>query len=224
MFDFSNKNILVTGGSGGIGKAIVNSFNCSRGNVISIGSEKYNFRSNTSIQQLLTDLPNIDICVNCAGINKIDELHNIEEHDFDEIMQVNVKAPFVISQHISKHMKKNGRGKIINIASIWGDKTIAKRLCYTTSKSALIGMTKTLATELAEYNIQVNTISPGFTDTELTRNILTDSQISELISKVPMKRMATPQEIANTVIFLCSDLNTYITGQNIIIDGGFSIT
>ena len=224
MFNFADKNILVTGGSGGIGKAIVNSFNCNRGSVTSIGSEDYDLKSDTSIKQLLADLPNIDICINCAGINKIDNLHDIKEHDFDTIMQVNVKAPFIISQHVSKHMKRSGGGKIINIASIWGDKTVAKRLCYTTSKSALIGMTKTLAAELAEYNIQVNTISPGFTDTKLTRSILTDSQISELVSKVPMKRMATPQEIANAVIFLCSDLNTYITGQNIIIDGGFSIT
>jgi len=224
VFDFTHKNILVTGGSGGIGEAIVNSFNCNRGNVTSIGSQDYDLRSDRAIQQLLTDLPNIDVCVNCAGINKIDNLHEIEEQDFDTIMQVNVKAPFMISQHVSKHMKRSGRGKIVNVASIWGDKTITKRLCYTTSKSALIGMTKTLATELAEHNIQVNTISPGFTDTKLTRSVLTDPQISELVSKVPMKRMATPQEIANAVIFLCSDLNTYITGQNIIIDGGFSIT
>jgi 3-oxoacyl-[acyl-carrier protein] reductase len=139
-------------------------------------------------------------------------------------MQVNVKAPFLISQHVSGYMKSGYTGKIINISSIWGEKTISKRLCYTTSKAALIGMTKTLAVELAKYNILVNTVSPGFTNTELTNNILSTSAKNELIDKVPLNRMAEPNEIANTVLFLSSDLNTYITGQNIIIDGGFSIT
>ena len=139
-------------------------------------------------------------------------------------MQVNVKAPFLIAKHLSKHMKKQKSGKIVNIASIWGDKTISKRLSYTTSKSALIGMTKTLAVELAKYNIQVNTVSPGFTNTKLTNGILSKDQINELVSKVPMGRMADPAEIARIVMFLCSNQNTYITGQNIIVDGGFSIT
>jgi len=224
MFDFTGKNILVTGGRGGIGSAIVELFKQYNGNVITTNSDKYSFEHESSIHQLLSDLPNIDICINCAGINKINNLHDIKEYDFDKIMQVNVKAPFMISQHISKYMKKNGSGKIVNIASIWGNKTISKRLCYTTSKSALIGMTKTLAVELAKDNIQVNTVSPGFTDTKLTRTILSDNQIKKLVSKVPMNRMANPYEIANIVVFLCSELNTYITGQNIIIDGGFSIT
>jgi len=83
---------------------------------------------------------------------------------------------------------------------------------------------KTLAVELAKYNILVNTVSPGFTDTDLTRSILSKSAINELIEKVPLQRMASPDEIANTVLFLSSDLNSYITGQNIIIDGGFSVT
>ena len=224
MFDFKGKNILVTGGSGGIGKSIVNLFSQYKGNVISINSNHADFSKNDDIYQMLNNLPEIDICVNCAGINKINSLGNIQEKDFDKIMQVNVKAPFLISQYVSKFMKKRGKGKIVNIASIWGDKTIEERLCYTTSKSALIGMTKTLAVELAKDNIQVNTVSPGFTDTKLTRTILSDNQIKKLLSKVPMNRMANPYEIANIVVFLCSELNTYITGQNIIIDGGFSIT
>tara|TARA_R110001632_G_scaffold232905_1_gene375122 strand:+ start:8592 stop:9266 length:675 start_codon:yes stop_codon:yes gene_type:complete len=224
MFDFKGKNILVTGGSGGIGKSIVNLFSQYKGKVISINSTHADFSKNDDIYQMLNNLPEIDICVNCAGINKINSLGNIQEKDFDKIMQVNVKAPFLISQYVSKFMKKRGKGKIVNIASIWGDKTIEERLCYTTSKSALIGMTKTLAVELAKDNIQVNTVSPGFTDTKLTRTILSDNQIKKLLSKVPMNRMANPYEIANIVVFLCSELNTYITGQNIIIDGGFSIT
>ena len=224
MFDFSNKTILVTGGTGGIGSAVAALFDQFKGNVIVTNSKLADFKSNESIITLLEELPDIDIWVNCAGINTIDELDNIIEEDFDNIMQVNVKAPFLIAKHLSKHMKKQKSGKIVNIASIWGDKTISKRLSYTTSKSALIGMTKTLAVELAKYNIQVNTVSPGFTNTKLTNGILSKKQIKELVSNVPMGRMADPAEIARIVMFLCSNQNTYITGQNIIVDGGFSIT
>jgi len=224
MFDFSNKTILVTGGTGGIGSAVAALFDQFKGNVIVTNSKLADFKSNESIIRLLEELPDIDIWVNCAGINTIDELHDIKDEDFDDIMQVNVKAPFLISKHVSKHMKKQKSGKIVNIASIWGDKTISKRLSYTTSKSALIGMTKTLAVELAKYNIQVNTVSPGFTNTKLTNGILSKKQIKELVSNVPMGRMADPSEIARIVMFLCSNQNTYITGQNIIVDGGFSIT
>ena len=224
MFDFSNKNILVTGGTGGIGTAIAALFDQFKGNVIVTNSKLADFKYTEDIITLLDELPNIDICVNCAGINVINELHNINEEDFDDIMHVNVKAPFLISKHVAEHMKKQKNGKIVNISSIWGDKTISKRLSYTTSKSALIGMTKTLAVELAKYNIQVNTVSPGFTNTKLTNGILSKKQIKELVSNVPMGRMADPAEIARIVMFLCSNQNTYITGQNIIVDGGFSIT
>jgi|TARA_B100001093_G_scaffold469138_1_gene489633 3-oxoacyl-[acyl-carrier protein] reductase len=224
MFDFSDKTILVTGGTGGIGSAVAALFDQFKGNVIVTNSKLANFKSNESVARLLEELPDIDIWVNCAGINTIDELDNIKEEDFDNIMQVNVKAPFLIAKHLSKHMKKQKSGKIVNIASIWGDKTISKRLSYTTSKSALIGMTKTLAVELAKHNIQVNTVSPGFTNTKLTNSILTKAQIKKLVSSVPMGRMANPDEIARIVMFLCSSQNTYITGQNIIVDGGFSVT
>ena len=224
MFDFSNKTILVTGGTGGIGSAVAALFDQFKGNVIVTNSKLANFKSNESVSRLLEELPDIDIWVNCAGINTIDELDNIKEEDFDNIMQVNVKAPFLIAKHISKHMKKQQSGKIVNIASIWGEKTISKRLSYTTSKAALIGMTKTLAVELAKYNIQVNTVSPGFTNTKLTNSILTKAQIKKLVLSVPMGRMANPDEIARIVMFLCSSQNTYITGQNIIVDGGFSVT
>lgn len=224
MFDFSDKTILVTGGTGGIGSAVAALFDQFKGNVIVTNSKLADFKSNESVTRLLEELPDIDIWVNCAGINTIDELHNIKEDDFDNIMQVNVKAPFLIAKHISKHMKKQQSGKIVNIASIWGEKTISKRLSYTTSKAALIGMTKTLAVELAKYNIQVNTVSPGFTNTKLTNSILTKAQIKKLVSSVPLGRMANPDEIARIVMFLCSSQNTYITGQNIIVDGGFSVT
>tara|TARA_R110001592_G_scaffold105399_3_gene296384 strand:- start:3662 stop:4330 length:669 start_codon:yes stop_codon:yes gene_type:complete len=221
--DFLNKNILITGGSRGIGLAICNIFKDLGGNVISLNSKDCDF-SKDDVNKFIKDINNIDILINNAGINKIDSFSKINDNDFDRIIKVNVKTPFIISKHVIKNMKKNNWGRIINIASIWGSKSKKQRTSYTTSKSALIGMTKTMAIEYAQHNILINSVSPGFTDTELTSTILSKKQKEELINQVPIKRMAKPEEIANTVAFLCSNLNTYITGQDIIIDGGFTIT
>lgn len=222
--NFSNKKILVTGGTRGIGLAICNLFKDLGGNVLSLSSSDCNFVKDNIEEFCKNNLNNIDILINNAGINKINKFNEINTNDFDEIMKVNVKAPFIISKHVTKHMISNNWGRIVNIASIWGIKSKEQRTSYTTSKSALTGMTKTMAIELAKHNILVNTVSPGFTDTELTSKILSDTDKENLINQVPIKRMAKPSEIANTVAFLCSDLNSYITGQNIIIDGGFTIT
>ena len=222
--DFSNKKILVTGGTRGIGLAICNLFKDLGGNVLSLSSSDCNFVKDNIEEFCKNNLNNIDILINNAGINKINKFNEININDFDEIMKVNVKAPFIISKHVTKHMISNNWGRIVNIASIWGIKSKEQRTSYTTSKSALTGMTKTMAIELAKHNILANTVSPGFTDTELTSKILSDTDKENLINQVPIKRMAKPSEIANTVAFLCSDLNSYITGQNIIIDGGFTIT
>ena len=221
--DFLGKNILITGGSRGIGLAICNIFKSLGGNVISLNSKDCDFTKD-NIKESLKNINNIDILVNNAGINKIDSFSEINDDDFDNIMKVNVRAPFILSKHIISNMKLNNWGRIVNIASIWGSKSKPQRTSYTTSKSALIGMTKTMAIEHAQYNILINSVSPGFTDTELTSKILTNKEKEKLINQVPIKRMADPKEIANTVAFLCSDLNTYITGQDIIVDGGFTIT
>ena len=163
----------------------------------------------------------IDICINSDGINCIDYLEEINIKDYDEILKVNLYAPFLISQTVSKVMKKNKYGRIVNISSIWGTKTKEKRTSYTTSKAGLIGMTKTMSVELAKYNILVNSVSPGFTLTELTKSILSEDEMKELSEQVPVKRFATVDEISKVVLFLSSDLNTYINGQDIKVDGGF---
>ena len=119
-------------------------------------------------------------------------------------------------------MKKNKYGRIINVSSIWGTKTKEQRTSYTTSKAGLIGMTKTMSVELAKYNILVNSVSPGFTSTELTKSILSEGDIKQLSEQVPLGRFASVDEISKDVLFLCSDLNTYINGQDIKIDGGFT--
>ena len=136
-------------------------------------------------------------------------------------MRVNTQAPFMMAQSLISGMKENGYGRIVNVSSIFGHCTKEKRMAYTTSKFALVGMTKTMAVELAQHNILVNSVAPGFTETELTTKILGEKGIEEMSSKVHMKRMETPKEISNVVLFLASEENTYLTGQNIIVDGGF---
>ena len=119
-------------------------------------------------------------------------------------------------------MKKNNFGRIVNIASIWSKITKSGRTVYSMSKSALVGMTRTLAVESAAHNVLVNCVSPGFTMTELTRSTLSDEEIQQLSNQVPMKRFANPGEISKVVMFLCSDMNSYITGENIVVDGGYT--
>ena len=119
-------------------------------------------------------------------------------------------------------MKKKSQGKIVNISSIFGVVSKAKRAAYSTTKWGLIGFTKAVALDLAPYNILVNAVSPGFVDTQLTRTILGEKGIKKITETIPQKRLATVEEIAKTVVYLASDHNTYIAGQNIIVDGGFT--
>jgi len=120
-------------------------------------------------------------------------------------------------------MKEQGFGRIVNIASVWSEISKANRSLYTTSKTGLIGFTRAVAAEYASSNILINSVSPGFTNTELTEQSLSSDEIIQLSKQIPAERFAEPFEIAKVVLFLCSDLNTYITGQNIVIDGGFTI-
>ena len=155
-------------------------------------------------------------------INKVDLIQDIEEKDWDWIQNVNTRGPFLLISKIAEKMKNQGFGKIVNIASIFGSISKSKRAAYSTSKWGLIGLTKAVALDLAPYNILVNSVSPGFIDTELTRKILDYKEIEELKDTIPQKRLGEVEEIAKIVLFLSSDLNSYITGQNIIIDGGFT--
>ena len=183
------------------------------------------FTNKTSISdffKFLDTYQKIDICINNAGTNRNNPIDEIEESDYDLLLNVNLKAPFLITRYISKRMKHANYGRVVNIASIWGIKSRAGRTAYTITKSGIIGLTKTSSIELAPYNTLVNAVSPGFTMTELTMRTLPENEFNELKSIVPAKRFAQPSEIANLVLFLVSDLNTYVTGQNIAIDGGFS--
>lgn len=244
--NFPGKLVLITGATRGIGAVIARDFHAAGAELILTGtdSRKINelnrknadegvtniryiqadFSDAVSMQYFLDEIKHwkkIDICINNAGTNRIDFIDSTKVEDYDLLTQVNLRAPFLISRQVSRLMKMANYGRIVNIASIWGVITKPKRSIYSTTKFGLVGMTKAVAADLGAYNVLVNAVSPGFTMTELTQSVLSDEEIQELSAQIPVRRFAGPEEISKVVLFLCSDLNTYITGQNIVVDGGF---
>ena len=183
------------------------------------------FKNDDSIKNFFNYLHSykkIDIIINNAGINKIDDISNVDTEDWNRIFKVNLDGPFKLIKEVSPIMKKNNYGRIINVSSIFGVVSKEKRSSYSSTKWGIIGLTKSSALDLSKYNILVNSVSPGFVDTELTSKILGKSGIKEVSKNIPLGRLAKASEIANIIAYLSSDLNTYITAQNIIIDGGFT--
>lgn len=215
------KRVLLTGGSRGIGRAIYEELQDTY-EVIMPKREELNLSDILSIDRYFSDNKEFDILINNAGINIIKELENILDEDIQTINTINLVAPLKLMQYCVKGMKKNRFGKIVNVSSIWGVRSKEKRTLYSGTKFGIIGQTKALSRELGEYNILINAICPGFTATELTMQSLSDCELEAIVQQIPLKRMAEPKEIAKSIKFLISDDNTYITGQTVIIDGGFT--
>ena len=155
-------------------------------------------------------------------INKIGEFANIDIDDFDRILKVNLRTPFLLCQAVIPHMKGNSWGRIVNITSIFGNVTKEYRASYSSSKFGLDGMTVALASEVSGMGILANSVGPGFIDTDLTRSVLGEKGIAEVQRQIPIKRLGQVNEIASLVSWLVSNENSYISGQNIMIDGGFT--
>jgi len=217
----NKKTVLLTGASRGIGKAIFDEIK-DEFEVLIPSREELNLTELGSIENYFATVPNIDILINNAGINIIKGIEEILNEDIEKINTINLVAPLKLIQHCMKNMKDNGFGKIVNISSIWGIKSKEKRTLYSSTKFGIIGQTKALARELGEYNILVNAVCPGFTATDLTMQSLNREELSDIRKQIPLRRLASPKEIAKSVKFLISDENSYITGQTLVIDGGFT--
>lgn len=230
------KRAVITGGTRGIGLEIAKKLQLKNYEVLITGTQNSNsahanflyrkadFTSLFDITEFAAFLQSYspDILVNNAGINIINTFEEIPLESFLKIQQVNVTAPFLFCQAVLPHMKKKQWGRIINIASIWSKISKVGRASYSISKFGLDGLTTALAAEAAEHGILVNCVSPGFVDTDLTRQTLGDEGINKILESVPVKRLGKAEEIALYVAWLVSEENTYVSGQNCVIDGGFT--
>jgi 3-oxoacyl-[acyl-carrier protein] reductase len=235
---FTGKTVVVTGASRGIGQAIARAFHDDGARVlgtrtgnVGAGSEDYcdewvvaDFSDAAQIKACAERVRSIepDVLINNAGINKIAPFVDIVTEDFLAIQQVNVLAPLLLCQAAIPAMVRRRRGHIVNVSSIWGKISKAQRASYSASKFAIDGLTVALAAEHAPDGVIANSVAPGFIDTDLTRRVLGDAGIQLLVATVPARRLGQVDEIARLVLWLSSDENTYLTGQNIAIDGGFS--
>ena len=216
------RTALITGASRGIGAAIKERFGREGMRLLTPNRSELDLLSNDSIDTYLASLDQpVDILVNNAGINYLAAIEEITPDKLEAMLQVNLAAPIRLTQGIVSRMKSSKYGRIINITSIFGIASRERRLMYSTTKSGLIGITKTLALELGRYNILVNAVAPGYVMTELTRQNNTEQELEKICKTIPLGRMAEPNEIAEVVAFLCSERNSYITGQTIVVDGGF---
>ena len=241
MFNLENKKVIITGATGGIGDAITKSFVDNNAKVLATGTnkDKLNQLSNTynniltlrfdiskheEIEKFLDDASNMlggnpDILVNNAGITRDNLSLRMSEKEWKEVLNLNLTSTFLICKYSLKKMLKNKYGKIVNITSVVGHTGNVGQANYAASKSGIIGFTKSLALEYAKKNININCISPGFIETNMTAKI--DPKFKELIvSKIPSNRLGAPNDVANVVMFLSSDLANYITGETIHVNGG----
>lgn len=216
------RKALITGASRGIGKAIKNLFEERGILVYAPARSEMNLSSNESIRKYVETLSDVDILINCAGINDLGSIDEMSEEKLQEMLQVNLVSQTMLIKYVSEKMKKNRYGRIVNFASIWCDFSKERRIMYSIAKAGVKGLTTAAAVELSKYNILVNAVAPGFVNTEMTSQNNTPEQIEALAQALPIKRMAEPVEIAEFVYFLASEKNSFITGQTIFADGGFS--
>lgn len=216
---------LITGTSRGIGKAIKELFEQNGIKVYTPNRVEMDLSSNESIKKYVNSIDeDIDILVNNAGVNDLASIDEMTDEKIQSMLQVNLIAQLQLIKALSPKMKKNKFGRIVNIASIWCSFSKERRIMYSVAKAGVKGLTTAAAVELSKYNILVNAVAPGFVNTEMTSKNNSAEQIKEIADSLPIKRMAEPKEIAEVVYFLASEKNSFITGQTIFADGGFSCT
>ena len=241
MNNLENKNIIVTGASGGIGNAIIKKLNEAGANILASGTRiekleelknnykkikilKFDISQSDKIEEFIENSTNelggsLDGIVNNAGITQDNLAIRMSLDEWQKVININLTSTFLMSKFAIKKMLKNKSGKIVNITSVVGHTGNLGQANYTASKAGIVAMSKSLAIEYAKKNININCISPGFIQTAMTDKI--DDKFKEvIISKIPSARLGKPDDIANAVLFLTSDQSSYINGETIHVNGG----
>ena len=241
MIDLKGKNIIVTGASGGIGNAIIEKLSLAEVNILASGTKieklnelknkfkniktlKFDISQSDKIEEFVENATNelggnLDCIVNNAGITQDNLAIRMSLEEWQKVIDINLTSTFLTSKFAIKKMLKNKSGKIINITSVVGHTGNLGQANYTASKAGIVAMSKSLAIEYAKKNININCISPGFIKTEMT-NKIEDKFKEAIISKIPSARLGEPDDIANAVLFLCSDQSSYINGETLHVNGG----
>ena len=241
MIDLKNKNIIITGASGGIGNSIVKRLNDCKANILASGTRaekldelkskfnnikilKFDISQVDKVEEFIENASselggNLDCIVNNAGITKDNLAIRMNLDEWRKVIDINLTSTFLLSKYSIKKMLKNKSGKIINITSVVGHTGNLGQTNYTASKAGIVAMSKSLAIEYAKKNININCISPGFIKTNMTDKI--DEKFKEIIiSKIPSARLGEPEDIANAVLFLASNQSDYINGETLHVNGG----
>ena len=240
MINFKNKNILITGASGGIGNELVKKFVSLGGNVLGSGTnsekldkikkqypnikvKKFDIAEHLRIEEFIDDvsleLGGLDILINNAGTNADNLSLRMKEEEWKKVIDINLTATFLLSKHAIKKMLKSKFGRIVNITSVVGHTGNLGQSNYSASKAGIIGMSKSLAIEYAKKNITVNCVSPGFIISDMTMNIAEKVKLY-LTSRIPMGKLGTGEDVSNCVAFLASDQASYVTGETMHVNGG----
>ena len=241
MIDLKKINVILTGSTGGIGGAILESLYNSNANIIATGTnqdklnkikekfskvitKKFDILEHNSIEKFVDECSDIfqnriDVLINNAGVTNDNLTIRMKLDEWNRVINLNLTSTFIISKNVIKKMLKNKNGKIINITSVVGHTGNIGQANYAASKAGLIGMSKSLALEYGKKNIKINCISPGFIKSEMTDKI-SDNFKETLFEKISLERFGTPEDVANAALFLSSDLSNYITGETIHVNGG----
>ena len=240
MISFKNKNILITGASGGIGNALVKKFVSLGGNVLGAGTKtekldlikkqypnikvkKFDIGNHSEIEEFIDsvslELGRLDVLINNAGINMDNLSLRMKDEEWKKVIDINLTSTFLLSKHAIKKMLKTKFGRIVNITSVVGHTGNSGQSNYSASKAGIIGMSKSLANEYAKKNITVNCVSPGFIVSDMTMNIA-DKVKLYLTSRIPMGKLGTGEDVSNCVAFLSSEQASYVTGETIHVNGG----
>jgi 3-oxoacyl-[acyl-carrier protein] reductase len=215
--------LLLTGGSGEIGSAIAEQFRQKGYQVIAPSRQELDLNDPASMAHFMGDITvDIEALIHCAGFNQPKPAGELSRSDLEKTMQINSFAFYELVCHLLPHFKRRNQGHILGVSSLYGEFSRKNRLAYAASKHALNGMIKTLALELGAHNICVNGVAPGFVDTRMTRVNNDTATLESFKRKIPLGRLATAADIARVCYFLASNDNTYISGEIITVDGGYS--